>query len=50
MYTYKVAIMQILHCLLDNALKLHETGTYKIEINAVENEKKWKFSIKKTME
>jgi PAS domain S-box-containing protein len=47
MYTYKVAIMQILHCLLDNAIKYTETGTTpNIEINAVENKKEWKFSIK----
>jgi PAS domain S-box-containing protein len=46
LYTYKVAIMQTLHCLLDNALKYTEAGTLpKIEINAVENEKEWEFSI-----
>jgi K+-sensing histidine kinase KdpD len=39
--------MQTLHC-LDNALKYTEAGT-KIEINAVENEKKWSFLLK-TME
>jgi signal transduction histidine kinase len=27
LYTYKVAIMQTLHCLLDNALKYTEAGT-----------------------
>jgi K+-sensing histidine kinase KdpD len=33
--------MQTLHCLLDNALKYTEAGTLpKIEINAVENEKR----------
>jgi PAS domain S-box-containing protein len=46
LYTYKVAIMQTLHCLLDNALKYTEVGTVpKIEINAIENEKEWEFSI-----
>jgi PAS domain S-box-containing protein len=46
LYTYKVAIMQTLHCLLDNALKYTEVGTIpKIEINAIENEKEWEFSI-----
>ncbi|MFT4856565.1 MAG: light-regulated signal transduction histidine kinase (bacteriophytochrome) [Planctomycetota bacterium] len=45
--TGKVAIVQILHCLLDNALMYTEVGTPPIiEINAVENEKEWEFSIK----
>jgi len=45
--TYKAAITQILHCLLDNALKYSIEGTPPIvEINAVENEKEWQFSIK----
>jgi light-regulated signal transduction histidine kinase (bacteriophytochrome) len=47
LYTYKVAIMQILNCLLDNSLKYTESGTSpKVEIKAVENEKEWEFSIK----
>jgi PAS domain S-box-containing protein len=46
-YTYRVAIIQILHCLLDNALKYTEAGNpLMIKINAVENEKEWEFSIK----
>ncbi len=45
--TYKAAITQIFHCLLDNALKYsHEVTPPKVEIKAVENEKEWKFSIK----
>jgi PAS domain S-box-containing protein len=45
--TYKVAIMQIINCLLDNALTYTKAGTpLMIEINAVENEKEWEFSIK----
>jgi PAS domain S-box-containing protein len=45
--THKVAIMQILHCLLDNALTYTEAGIPPmIEINAVDNEKEWEFSIK----
>jgi PAS domain S-box-containing protein len=45
--TDKVAIVQILHCLLDNALTYNEVGTPPmIEINAVENIKEWRFSIK----
>jgi PAS domain S-box-containing protein len=43
----KVAIIQILHCLLDNALTYSQEGTPPmIEINAVENKKEWEFSIK----
>jgi light-regulated signal transduction histidine kinase (bacteriophytochrome) len=43
----KVAILQILHCLLDNALTYSQEGTPPmIEINAVENKKEWEFSIK----
>jgi PAS domain S-box-containing protein len=45
--TQKVAIMQILHCLLDNALTYTEAGTSPIvDINAIENKKEWVFSIK----
>jgi len=47
LYTYKVAVIQIFHCLLDNALKYIEAGTQPIvKIMAVENEKEWEFSIK----
>jgi len=45
--TYKAAITQILHCILDNALKYAtETTPAIVEIKAVENEKEWEFSIK----
>ncbi|MBA2611156.1 MAG: PAS domain S-box protein [Bacteroidetes bacterium] len=45
--TYKVSITQILHCLLDNALKYSVQGTPpKVQIKAVENENEWEFSIK----
>ena len=45
--TYKVAVTQIFHCLLDNALKYSKESTEPIvEINAVEHEKEWEFSIK----
>jgi PAS domain S-box-containing protein len=47
LHTHKAAITQILHCLLDNALKYSEAGTLPIvELKAVENEKEWEFSIK----
>jgi len=45
--TYKAAITQILHCLLDNALKYSIEGTPPIvEIDVAEKEKEWEFSIK----
>jgi len=45
--TYKAAITQILHCLLDNALKYSFENTPPIiEIDVVENETAWQFSIK----
>jgi PAS domain S-box-containing protein len=45
--THKVAIMQILHSLLDNALTYTEASTSPmVEINAVENKKEWRLSIK----
>jgi len=45
--TYRAAITQILHCLLDNALKYSKPGMApKVEINAIENKKGWKFYIK----
>jgi PAS domain S-box-containing protein len=47
MITHKVAIMQILHCLLDNALTYTEAGIPPvIEIEVIENKKEWEFSIK----
>lgn len=45
--TYRAAMVQILHCLLDNALKYTEEDTAPvIEVEAVENEREWEFSIK----
>ena len=45
--TYKAAITQIIHCLIDNALKYClDVIPPVIEINSVENEKEWEFSIK----
>ena len=45
--TYKAAITQILHCLIDNALKYTLEGIQPIiEINAEENEIEWVFSVK----
>ncbi|NEN22149.1 PAS domain S-box protein [Cryomorpha ignava] len=45
--TYKAAITQILHCLIDNALKYSREGIQPIvEIYAVENEMEWEFSVK----
>ena len=45
--THRAVITQILHCLVDNALKYTEDGTAaKVEIKAVENEGAYKFSIK----
>ncbi|MDI1315960.1 MAG: ATP-binding protein [Flavobacterium sp.] len=45
--TYKAAITQILHCLLDNALKYAKEDTPPIvDIVVAENKKEWKFSIK----
>ncbi|MGB3144206.1 MAG: PAS domain S-box protein, partial [Maribacter sp.] len=47
LYTYKAVVVQILHCLLDNAIKYSKADTPPIiEIKAVEKEKEWKFSIK----
>ena len=46
-YSSKVAITQILHALLDNAIKYSKEGIAPlIEINASENKDDWKFSIK----
>ncbi len=45
--TYKAAITQIFHCLIDNALKYTLEGIQPIvQINAVENEMEWVFSVK----
>ncbi|EAZ94491.1 sensory transduction histidine kinase [Flavobacteria bacterium BAL38] len=45
--TYKAAITQIMHCILDNALKYSkENSPSKIEINCQENDQEWIFSIK----
>ena len=47
LYTYKAVVVQILHCLLDNAIKYSKTDISPvIEIKAIENEKEWEFSIK----
>jgi len=47
LFTYKAAITQILHCLLDNALKYSKEGKPPIvDLNAEENENEWKFSVK----
>jgi PAS domain S-box-containing protein len=47
LYSYKAAITQIFHCLLDNAIKYSKVGSPPIiELNAQENEKEWAFSIK----
>jgi PAS domain S-box-containing protein len=45
--TYKAAVIQIIHCLLDNALKYSKKDVSPVlEINASENESEWLFSIK----
>jgi PAS domain S-box-containing protein len=45
--SYKAAITQILHCLLDNALKYSVDGIPPIiEIHSVEKKSEWSFSIK----
>ena len=45
--SYKASITQILHCLLDNALKYSkENNAPMVEISVIENEKEWEFSIK----
>ncbi|REG82309.1 PAS domain S-box protein [Algoriphagus antarcticus] len=47
LFTYKAAITQILHCLIDNSLKYCKADIPpKVEIDVVENEKEWEFSIK----
>ena len=45
--SYKAAVAQIFHCLIDNALKYTKDGMMPIiTINSMENEKEWEFSIK----
>ena len=45
--TYKAAITQILHCILDNAIKYsEETSSPRIEINVEEKEEEWLFKVK----
>ena len=45
--TFKAAITQVFHCLLDNAIKYSVNDTSPIiEINAIESELEWEFSIK----
>ena len=47
LFTYKAAVTQILHCLLDNALKYSNINISPIvEINAFETEAEWQISIK----
>ena len=46
-YSYKMAITQILHSLLDNAIKYSREGVHpEIEISAVEQKNEWTFSVK----
>ncbi|MEO6670077.1 MAG: ATP-binding protein, partial [Ferruginibacter sp.] len=45
--THKAAMTQILHCLLDNAIKYSKEETKpEVEIDAIELENEWKFSVK----
>ncbi|MBC5842115.1 PAS domain S-box protein [Flavobacterium sp. F-380] len=45
--SYKAAVTQVFHCLLDNAIKYSTEGIAPIiEINALEKELEWQFSIK----
>ncbi|MFT6828511.1 MAG: PAS domain S-box-containing protein [Roseivirga sp.] len=45
--TYRAAITQILHCLLDNALKYSvQDAPPRIKVHAVEKTSEWSFSIK----
>jgi len=45
--TYRAVVTQIIHCLLDNALKYTKKGIpVEVKISAVENKKEWKFSVK----
>jgi light-regulated signal transduction histidine kinase (bacteriophytochrome) len=47
MFTYKTAIIQIFHCIIDNALKytLPQIPPI-INIDVQENDREWKFAIK----
>jgi light-regulated signal transduction histidine kinase (bacteriophytochrome) len=45
--TYRAPIIQVFHCLLDNALKyVDENKPTLIEIDAIEKENVWQFTIK----
>lgn len=46
-YSYKAAIAQVFHSLLDNAIKYSKEGIAPhIEVTASENKKEWKFAVK----
>ena len=46
LHSYKAAVTQIFHCLLDNALKYTQATTQpKISIQVLEKESEWQFSI-----
>ena len=45
--SYKAAVIQIFHCLLDNAIKYSTDGIPpSIEIDVIERDKEWEFTIK----
>ncbi|HKL40157.1 MAG TPA: PAS domain S-box protein, partial [Cryomorphaceae bacterium] len=47
LYTFKPSVTQVLHCLIDNALKYSEKGVPpEIVIEAKENDAEWVFSVK----
>ena len=47
LFSYKAAVTQILHCLLDNALKYTDDGKSPvINLEVVEKDKEWEFAIK----
>ena len=47
LHTYKASVTQVIHCLLDNALKYSEEDVPpKIEISARANKDEWVFSVK----
>jgi PAS domain S-box-containing protein len=46
LFIYKAAIVQILHCLLDNALKYSKSDMPAvIKVNTKQNESEWEFSV-----
>jgi PAS domain S-box-containing protein len=46
LHTYRTGVVQIFHCLLDNALKyINEDIPPVVEIKAVENDTEWTFSV-----